>query len=268
MIFKRIAVSLVALWSVWVSTNAFANVGEVPELDLVREVYIKSGLSKQVPALQGQVRESMDVYGAQLPPDVMATFKQKLNGIFDPKLLEQRIMQNIAASVDKKTLLVVLKWFDSPLGQKVTMLEELSSTPEETRNFMAFIEANQNAVFPENRLSLSRKLQEATASIDMLTDLGIYVGVSVLDTLNELNPETPSLSKEQLRNYIESQRAQFREIAERQVTLSSIYVYRTLTDEEFSRYVEVMETPASRSFNQAIINALKRSIYPKMDLES
>ncbi len=264
--FKSIVVSALLPFFVLISISSFANQESLNKSHLVHEVYIKSGLAKQIPALRAQVDTHLNVYKDKLPPEAMEIFAQEVNKIFEPKILEKRIKHNITSSIDNQTILHILKWMNSPLGKRITKLEEKSSTPEETQKMISFIQKKNIKDFPENRVNLFKKLDSEINATDMATDIGIYIGVSVVDILNDMNPESPSYSKEQLKQHIETQRSQIRGEVEKQVLLSCLYIYQSLSDEEISKYLSFMQLNSSRTFNDAIIKSFLRSIYPKSDL--
>lgn len=264
--FKGIVVSVFLVFFVLISISSFASQEPLKKSNLVDKIYTKSGLAKQVPALRSQVDMHMNVYKDKLPPEAMEVFTREVNKIFDPKILENRIKQDIALSLDNQTILHILKWLNSPLGEKITKLEEQSSTPEETQKMISFIQQNNIKDFPKKRLNLFRKIDSEINATDMATDMGIYVGVSVVDILNDMNSESPSYSKEQLMQHIQTQRSQIKGEVENQVLLSCLYTYRNLSDEELSKYLDFMQLNSSRSFNDAIIKSLLRAVYPKKDL--
>ncbi|MCP3927194.1 MAG: hypothetical protein GY714_31940 [Desulfobacterales bacterium] len=230
---------------------------------LIEDVYIKSGLSKQVPTFKKQIDEGLKVYEGRVPPELLKIVKYELNKIYDYVTLEKRIKENINSNINEDILRHMIKWYSSDLGTKITNLEVSQSDPKE---IFSFIRQNQKTKFPEKRVILLKRLDTAMNSVELATDLSIYGGLNVADKFNNLNLNTKPFEKEQLKQYMSKQRSKIRASVEKLVNLSSLFSYKNLSDEELLKYVEFLELPKSKIFVDVVMRALLRSIYTKADL--
>lgn len=234
--------------------------------ELVDEVYIKSGLSKQIPSLRKHSDALAKQYEGRIPPAVLNRLHGELNKIYDPVRLENNIKKRISSKVSKEVLIHMIKWYNKDIGKKITALEVKSSQQEESSKKIAFIRANQNTVFPGKRFSLIKRLLVATDSIEMATGIGIYLDMSILDMLNDMNPNTKPYTTAQLKHHISQRKSMIRGYTKRMLTLGFIYLYKDLSDKELLAYVEAMETRNSKVFIDEVNSALFNLIYTKADL--
>lgn len=262
----RFVLSIAAAIVLLFSAGAFASQGKAANPDLVNEVYAKSGLARQIPAMTGQTAAYLQAYRDKMPPEVLALLRKELDKFLTPEILEKNIKMNIANSVGDNTIQHVLKWLETPLGKKITKLEEDSSTQEATLKTIQFIQTTDITKLPQKRIELVKKLDEAGQMTELAVDLGITVGISVLDTLNNMNPETPPISKEKIRELINGQRAQMKQEIQRQTLLGVYYGYQSLTDEEIQKYIDFLNLKTSKVFNDAITKALLRSASSRSEI--
>ena len=155
-------ISIILLLSSFSSIALYANQDSTNHVRLVEEVYIKSGLAKQIPAIQSQLNIFIKAYQAKLLPEDFKVFFKELDAIFNPVILEARIKQYLSSDLTDAELTHMLDWYNSAFGGKITLLEEQSSTPEKTKELISFIQQNDIGLLTHNRLNLVKRLDLAT----------------------------------------------------------------------------------------------------------
>ncbi|MGK0289668.1 MAG: 3-methyladenine DNA glycosylase AlkC [bacterium] len=259
----KIGIYTLFIFSTFLFTgNLFA----IEKSDLTQEIYIKSGLAKQIPQIQLQFSAYLTIYQNKLPEKVMGAFRREIKRIYNPSSLEKRIKQSFQSNLDKNTILQVLKWLDSPLGKKITQLEEQASTPEEVQKMIAYIKSDPRKHTSKKRVNLVEKLNILTHSTEMATDTGIFIGLSVLNILNDINPNTPKYTRDQLQNHIKNKRLRIRSLVQNQIILTFLYTYQKLSDRELEKYIEFATTKTSRLYHKVIMKAFLGTLIPKADL--
>lgn len=234
---------------------------------LADQVYVKSGLAKQIPNMTKQMDATAKAFEKNLPPKMLKEFNREIKRLFNPVLLEAKIRKNLSDNANEPILNHMLKWYNSELGKKITKIEENNSNPENARKKIHFINKTQNFKnFPEKRVNLVKRLINSINTVDYVVDVGLYINISILDTINELNPNTKPLTKQQLMHFFHSQRAAMKLKIEKQMTLSFLYSYKSLNDDELEKYVRFNELEKSKKFNTIIVNSILRSIYSKHTL--
>jgi hypothetical protein len=234
--------------------------------ELIEEVYVKSGLSKQIPSLGKHSDSVAKAYEARLPPAVLNRLNSELNKIYDPARLEKNIKNRINSNISEEVLLHMIKWYSTDVGKKITSHEIKSSAPEESIKKMTFMRENQNTIFPAKRLSLIKRLIFATNGYKMATDVGIYISMSILDMVNDMNPNTKPYTTLQLKKYVSQRRSIIRTSMEKMITIASVYIYNNLSDKELLAYVKYMERPKSKIFVDEVNSGIFNLIYTKADL--
>lgn len=234
--------------------------------ELVEAVYQKSGLEKQVPEIQKQADGALRAYDGRLPENVLTRFREELNKVFHAGKMERRIKRHLKSDLSAETLEHMLEWYDSSLGEQIALLEAASSTSKAAQEQAAFVKENQGKPIPEERRVLLERMDDAILGTETLTDLTIYLSLTFLDTLNDLNPNGTALTKEQMSGFVNTQREKVRPGLHDHLLWSYHFSYRSLDIDDLEEYVEFLELPLSRAFNDALRKALIRSIYIKTDL--
>ena len=228
--------------------------------ELIQEIYVKSGLTKQIPAIISQVKNISSDMLFSLSPNIKDKFQKKMNKLFVTDVLENRIKYNLGRNLENQTISEVLKWLNSTLGKKITELEEQASSEKGEEEMTAYIESNQTDSIPEKRFNLIKKLANISNSIDTATDLGIYISLSIKTVLNDINSIIPTISekhinqhinnnrKELIKQYIHTQRSLIKPSLKKQIYSSLLYIYRSLSDEELTKYIEFAESKTGRIY--------------------
>ncbi|MCP3923399.1 MAG: hypothetical protein GY714_12540 [Desulfobacterales bacterium] len=233
--------------------------------ELIEEVYVKSGLSKQVPTFQTQTDQVLKMYEGRLPPKFLKILTSKINKIYDPVMLEKRIKHNMNANISEDVLRHKIKWYNSDLGIKITALE-VKGSQGDPKELFSYIIQNKNTKFPQKRVTLLKRFNIAINQVELLTDFSIYGSMLAFDILNDMNPKTKQYTKEQLKQFISTQRIKIRASMEKLASLSTMHTYKSLSNEELLKYVEFLELPKSKVFNDELLRSIFRSIYTKADL--
>jgi hypothetical protein len=85
----------------------------------------------------------------------------------------------------------------------------------------------------------------------------ISMAIAMLTGINAALPEEKRTDIDKIKEQIEGLRPKVEEEARRAAMQESLYVYRTLKDEEFQRYVEFSESKSGRPYHEVTFEAFK-----------
>ncbi len=142
-------------------------------------------------------------------------------------------------------------------------MEEQASTKRGVEEIVAYMQKLGSNPPPANRVKIIKKLDTLIHATNTATDVGIYIGLSIIITLNKMNPNSPPLDEAELRRYIESQRSQIRPSVEQQIQATFLYTYQPRTDEELLDYIKFAESEGGKVYHEVILQSLLDALFVK-----
>jgi len=233
----------------------------------IDELMHKSGLWVQVGQFQAQVRagaadaRAKEAASAKAPVMGDAEYARvvaALDHAFAPERMRRIVEKGLAETLSIDDERQALVWLSSPLGARITQIEEAAGEDEPMMKAM-----NESQQYFESlpkgradrfiRFAVSNKSGEAGASlmIDMATAIAYGVAVSI--------PNGDEGQVKVLRRKLESQRPQLVAALNQRSSYLLAYTYRALGDEEVDRYVAFVESPAGQRLNDAVIKVLDQA---------
>jgi len=231
----------------------------------LRELYLKSGMQKQVEQFPRVIQAGFDQAAARdpeiqkLPANLVAAMKALAPEAFAPKTIKSVILAEMKAKLTASDAKDVLKWLDSPLGKKLARFEEAASTPEGYKATQQYMAQLQSAPPSPRRLEFIRKLDSAAKgtenaiAIAMQTEIAITLAVIATFPLEQQRP-LDDVARE-----MEKNKPAIEADVKTQTLLSFLYAYRSVTEEEIQRYVDFLTSPAGSKFQSAATAALKKA---------
>jgi hypothetical protein len=221
--------------------------------ELVRTLMQKSGLNRQIEQIPLMMQAGM-AQAEQSEPSRKLTQKEMddLNGMvaaaFDAKAMNAAVQKHIRSTLAKKDILAALAWLSSPLGEKITRLEEDSSTPAAYEEMQAMADTlTKNAA----RAAQLRKLDRAVKATESGVRVALNIQISLLTAMSSVIPKDKRLTPDEIKGQVNKNSAQVRSMVEQDTLLSFLYTYRTLTDAEVDRYIAFAESESGRKYHAA-----------------
>ena len=232
---------------------------------LIQTLYIKSGIDKQVRQLPQLIRVNVlqafeqDDRTKEIPRHTKLAISGSVQQAFSPDRFKQTIIKEVRASTTVKDLDTVLKWLDSPLGKKLTRLEEAASTPETLSKVKEFAARLQQSPPTETRLNILRRLDAAVkateANVEIVMNTQLAVAFAVVKSL----PQEQQGSLEAIAAELKKNRPQVEAAMKSQTLIFSLYTYQNLTNAELERYIRFATSPAGEKYHRATLSGFKKA---------
>jgi len=126
---RKICLAILAISALQWASGAMA-----ASQHLAQELYIKSGMEKQIQQVPNLIRSGFDQALKQdknlqqMNRAVIAAMRDIIEDAFEASKLKKTIMQAMEQDMSPEAMQAVINWLDSPLGKKCTRLEESAST--------------------------------------------------------------------------------------------------------------------------------------------
>jgi hypothetical protein len=225
---------------------------------LVRTLMQKSGLNKQIEQIPLMMQAGM-AQAEQNEPSRKLTQKEMddLNSMvaeaFDAKAVNASVQKHIRSNLAKNDILEVLAWLSSPLGEKITRLEEDASTPAAYAEMQAMADTlTKNTA----RAAQLRKLDGAVKATESGVRVALNIQISLLTAMSSVLPKDKRPSAEEIKGQVNKNNEQVQSMVEQDTLLSFLYTYRTLTDAEVDQYIAFAESKSGRNYHAATSKAV------------
>lgn len=197
---------------------------------------------------------------SRLLPDATTALGDAARRAFAPEQLLPVVRGTLADGMDGDQAALVLSWLESPLGVRLTQLEQAASSVETPELITMFLAGLAPALAADDRIELLHRLDGAAYvteyGITTLVHIQLAVAIAVVETM----PEQRRPSVPQLLQKLEAERPALEQEV-RRVSLSYLlYVYRDVSDTDLHHYVVFLESPAGRTFQAAMAEGLDRAM--------
>jgi len=221
---------------------------EAEKAEVVREFMAKSGLNQQIDSVQ----ELVGFMAAQYPQfqpeagEKLKEFDDIFKQALDPKIFKDRLGARIQEKIDLEDLRVMLKWLDTPLGRKVTQMEEAAAQPQahaEMSGMASRLMQEAQGTPREERIArIDRATRSSESVMKMLKDMQVeMISAVIVRTPKEKRP-----SQETLHQILSGSASMIDQLIPASVQASMLYTYRGLSDEELDQYIQMLESDIGR----------------------
>jgi len=196
----------------------------------------REALIKEVLRVSGAKRQMEQVLQSSLPsltneklPEGMSTreYQAVVGEVFNVERLMRLVEKSISDSVADKTLIDIVRWYRSPLGNKIAMAEISGNQPQASARLQQYAATLQSNAPSESRQQL---VDGITA-----TALGLPRPTSDFDTIFA-GQSTDAISQG--------------------TSLWFLFTYSSLSETELSSYLSFLKSPSVTQFNSAVWNGM------------
>jgi hypothetical protein len=228
--------------------------------ELILELWELSGLQKQVAQLDDLSLAGLTEQYQQgrMPPQVYEYLVPVFKDAYQTDRIKRDLLARFEKSLDPACIEAVLGWLQSPLGRKITKLEEAASTPEGFRQMSAYVALLQTNPAPQARLRLVKRLDEAIKATDLMLDMAT---ITVYETMNGVvaaMPQQLNMDPAALSQLLKTHREEMRKEFQKAVMNTFLYAYQPLSDEELEEYIAFAESENGKRYHEAILAELKK----------
>lgn len=233
--------------------------GEPDKETLILELWELSGLQKQVAQLDDlSVAGLNEQYQAgRMPPQVYEYLVPILKDAYQADRIKRHLLARFQKSLDPACIEAVLSWLRSPLGRKITKLEEAASTPEGVRQMTMYAAMLQSDPPPQERLRLVERLDEAIKATDLMLDMAT---ITVNETMNGVvaaMPQQVDMDPVTLSRHLKTHREEMRKQFQKAATTTFLYAYQPLSDKELEEYIAFAESEHGKRYHKVVHEEFK-----------
>jgi hypothetical protein len=219
---------------------------------LLKEALQVSGARRQLQqvvdaALQSiaKQKQSGDITGPE--------YQQIVTESFGGDRLMRIMEESMGKAVSEKALRDVILWYRSPLGKKIGAADmDAGTDPLEMQRYASVLQLDPPS---SNRMRLVQQLDEQTETTARTVQMLLSVVMSMSKGFTAAGfviPPPPDFEK--------TFKAQVSESLRRAITLSMLFKYRSISDNELGGYLTFLKSPSAVAFNSSVWNGMSASL--------
>ena len=159
-----------------------------------------------------------------------------------------------------KEVKTIIEWLSSPLGIKITKLEEEAISPEaEQEKVMSLNKLLTDPAAP-NRLKLLQRFETATQSTDVTTDLLLNLQIAIIYAASSAMAVHNPPSFEKITEMVYKNRPQVKEMVSQNAISNFLYTYQGLSLRELEQYIAFVESNLGLKYYEVVMTALSESM--------
>lgn len=230
---------------------------------LVRTLMLKSGMEKQIEQMPQLLQSELDQQQANaggMPREEFQRFSNITRSAFDAKAIHASVQAYIQSNLSEKDMKDVLEWLESPLGARITKLEEAASTAKAYEEMQAIgpklLQENQGSA----RMNRLMKLDEAVGVTRSSVNTIMNIQLAMITALSAAMEADKRPTFEDVQEVVKRNQPQMHAAMSRMVQMQFLYSYRELSDKEIDRYIRFAESMPGRRYHDVSIRALDEAL--------
>jgi hypothetical protein len=222
-----------------------------------------SGLDHQIQqmprwyaTLVDQIFVGLEQGGQRVPGKTKRMVRQSFLDALDAESLQGEIRHRLDKDLPEQVANPTLDWLRSDLGRRITDLENRAKSPEAALQQAAFTLQLQIEPPSAERMQLVRRLEDATGGSDHAVDGWETVAVTLGAVMTAGMADGPQRAKDIVREKLAKLRPDVKTLFRQASLRHMLFMYRTLTDEELSRYAEFLESETGKELTRIVNEVL------------
>ncbi len=226
---------------------------------LLDKLYDQTGLEQQLSWMHDSMTLQEQRY--PLPETVIDTVNQVVKVRYSPDFFRSSMKATLDEALSAGELAQLIKWFESPLGQKILSLEAQANDPENQARMEAYIQEKLSKEVPRNnRVRLIDALMESLDAVELSTELAASASVGAQRMLREVMPAGAEQPMRPVQVLKALEKPHIRKGMPERMRNIFLYTYRSLPDHEIQRYLDFARENAMQNFQRGQIQALARML--------
>ena len=232
--------------------------------EVAQDLTRKSGLWVQLDSLGAQVRGGMGAAMAKNPGQLTDAQKKRMldcaQAAYTADVLRSPAVDAVAGTLQPADVAPLLAWYDSPLGHKISAIEESSSSQVSDPQERLRRGADALSGASDARKAALQAILSETHSVEIMADTLIEMALAVQQGIASADPAASGTPIAEYRANLTSRRPQLIQHYTQISLAAYAFTYVGLSDDELGQYATYLGTPAAKSFNDGSTRGVARAL--------
>jgi hypothetical protein len=237
---------------------------QLPEegIAVAQQLVVRSGLAEQLKSVPQQFDMEVAQARGTEPDHVLDAMAEAARASFRPELLQQDIVEVLAARMPVADMKRAIAWLETSVGRRVTRAEELASSTLTPESLQAHADGLKRKPQTAKRTRLIAELIIATKAIEQTANLieGVALGMAMgMDSTQPVqNRQGLPTLQARLRSLMPPEQIRL-SLAEAVPNLYG-YMYREVSDADLAAYLAFNRSTAGTKYNDTLIAAFTEAM--------
>lgn len=187
-----------------------------------------------------------------LPANIRAALRDAAMQGFQTAPMLEKVRAKLVM-LDEKQIGDTLAWLDTPLGRRITSLENAASEHVAAPKIQAYIEELKKRPAPGPRLRLIQELNRATGGAEMVSNITEAIVLATALGINAAQPRQQQVPAGTIRKQVKAGLPQIHRQNEHMVTSMMLYTYRPLADTEIENYIQFANSASGAAYHKSAV---------------
>jgi hypothetical protein len=242
-----------------IAQTSNSQAAQPPARVLIDEYVQKTGLDRQLEALATTLPAQMEAdlsAAPEMAPERIKRVVEAAQRVFNAKRMQELIRTQLAQSARADDLRTFNEFFDTSLGKRVVALEVAAAkaNPEQTQAKAAGLAP----VFEEKqpaRYAIAKRLDAATRGTEFVVTMIENMSLAALRGSAATSGQNRTFEIDKARQQFRDDNGRLLEQLRPVVITTNAVMYEALSDEDFSRYAQFLETPTGIRVSASVLRA-------------
>lgn len=219
---------------------------------LLERLFTVAGTRKQLEQMAERVRDEYSQHKDRIEPDFYETGSKIINDAYSQDALYGAVTEYFQDNFDQKQIAAVIDFLSSALAKKVSALDEKVSGSVTVAEMQKFADTLPDRPPSTQRLLLIKELDRAVEASDTQVVMTTALFKSIAQAIGPILPPDKRFQKGELEKIVDAMRTQLRLLLNERniVSISFLYTYQSLSDEELQQYITFWNSPAGKWYNK------------------
>jgi hypothetical protein len=219
-----------------------------------------SGMAHSIRQIQPTMTGSFDQPQEGLPDDIRIALRQAASLGFQPDPMIEKVRARLGALLTGRHLDNTLAWLESPVGHRITDLENASAEPAAASQIESYARELEKHAPSKRRVDLITQLMAATGSTEFSATMLESAFLATALGINAAQPAEQRSPVELVRQRIASVLPKMQKENERALAVSMHYTYRTLSDQELEAYLKFLKSASGTAYTKDALMAVREAM--------
>ncbi|MDA8126987.1 MAG: hypothetical protein M0009_17590 [Deltaproteobacteria bacterium] len=207
-----------------------------------------SGIEKVIDSIPSQ----LDAVSSQRlmtskTPDADKKAIELLKEAFDGQRARKELFNFVTKQIENDLLLQnLLKWYESPLAQKIDNEESSSSGADKQADLLQYLTVLQKNPPTRERIDIIQEVESTIQLSELTTNIVVEIMKGMFKTISLTVPKEKQVELADIEKEIIKLRPIMKEGLRKQMVLSSFYIYRNLSNAELREYIAFCKTETGK----------------------
>lgn len=217
---------------------------------LLGKVLELSGIKKQIESIPARVADEYAQYKERIPAQNYEAGSKIMADSYNAGDIYSSIIDYFNANYRRGHLMKIKEFMSSTLSEKIAGLEEKAAGTKGLEDMKEFANTLGQNPPPSERTELIKKLDEAVGATNMQieTVIVLYKGINL--AIDPVVAADKRLTPGELDMVTTQMRQELKKILRNVISISFLYTYQSLSDDELKQYLSFWSSDAGKWFNK------------------